>query len=162
MFPPKLFVNFLPKLIPIFTTRFRVKLPISGEFAIFLCLLRRGSRIPRRRLVFLHCLAHFLKKIPFLSGSAFSLGNKGALPRFRRAAIAIFFTKKSGFFHKKVEKKIGFRPERKVEGYESELFKIAFYQLDFPKFWFFSPKKRGGLWKTGAANSIQRKSEFSF
>ena len=76
--------------------------------------------------------------------------------------LAIFFREKIRIFREKKSRKIGDRPERKVQWYDPELWKTRFYQLDFPKFWIFFPQKAGGLWKTVAANSIQRKSAFSF
>ena len=70
--------------------------------------------------------------------------------------------KKSEFSNKKSGKKIGVRPERKVEGYDAEFLKWAFSEMKFPKFWFFCPKKRGGLWERAWQISFPEKAGFSF
>ena len=84
------------------------------------------------------------KKNPFLSGSAFSLGNKGALPRFRRAASDFFSQKNPDFFTKKSKKKLGSDPSEKSKDMNLNFLKSHFTNSIFQNFGFFPQKSGGG------------------
>ena len=68
--------------------------------------------------------------------------------------------KKSEFSNKKSGKKIGDRPEQKVEGYYAELREMVISRNEISKISVFLPKKAGGALRIRVANFVPGKSGF--